>query len=506
MHWTWLVLLVPGLFAQSWVGVLPALVLLGVIALANRRRWRVRFELEGLRFLSLITMVSPVALIGFLRLMAGKPVEELPISWFMLGLASVTLQASASSSEFTSKTASTWLAQPLSLSRLVFEKWAVAAGVSVCSLAQIELIVRPSAPDVFFVGPMLACVLGGFTVPLALVFKETLAAAFLSLLAVLVPVMGMVTLCGDLEHPDAADPWVAAVCWALPVVSALSGWVSTRRARALLLVSVPEARSVEFSPGRTSALRALVMKELRLQGPAVGLMAGMVLLWSLTRGEPRTAVTLLLGLVVAALAGITPTMSEKQYGTQVTELALLPSRWVWRVKTVVSSVVTLVGGVALPGALLLLSAGPEALLGRSPIGAMVNWSLVVAAVFTLGLASAAVFHELKNAFAFVVAGAQVLFFTIVFSTVFGHFVGGWLGEKLGWFDAGEQFKGVMSVVTFAAPALALVQGALFFARRSLSADLPRSQALNRLYVTFGSVFGSAFVVSAINSVFIERLR
>lgn len=506
MHWTWLVLLVPGLFARSFAAVVPAAALLVLIAFANRRGWRVRFELEGLRSLALITMVSPVALIGFMRAMAGKPVEELPIAFFMLALAAVTLQASALSSEFTSKTASTWLAQPLGLSRLVFEKWAVAAGVSLCSLAQIALIAAPSAPDVFFVGPMLACLLGGFTVPLALVFKETLAAAFLSLLAVMVPLMGMVTLRADLEHPDAADPWVAAVCWALPVVSALSVLGSTRRARTLLLVAVPEARSVEFSPGRTSALRAQVMKELRLQGPAAGLMVGMVLMWVVARGEPRTAVTLLLGLVVAALAGITPTMSEKQYGTQVTELALLPSRWVWRVKTLVSSLVTVVGGVVLPGALLLLSPGPEALLGRSPIGAMVNWSLGVAAVFALGLASAAFFHELKNAFAFVVAGVQVLFFTVIFSTVFGHFVGGWLGEKLGWFDAGEQFKGAMSVVTFAAPALALVVGSLVFARRSLSADLPRSQALGRLYVTFGAIFGSAFMVSMINSVFIERLK
>lgn len=494
-QWGWWLLLIPAVVARSWAVSLPAVALLALLTIARRRNWRLRFELEGVRFLALTTMLSPVGLVGYTRLLNRPAALELSIACFMLSLAAVTLQASTLCAEFMHRSAPTWLAQPLSVSRLVFEKWAVPAGVTLLSLVQIELLTQPSPHTLAVLGPTLACLLGGFTVPLALYFKDTLTSAFLSLLAVAMPLIGTLWLRGELDQLESTDYWLRLVQWALPAASVLGVLLSVKHARHLTLVTVARARVVAFSPGRTSSLRAQVMKELRLQAPAVGLMGAMVMMWALTRGEVRLGATVVLGLVVAALAGMTPALCEKQYGTNVTELSVLPLRWVWRVKTGAAALVAFAGGCLLPGVLVWLVEPPT--FGWSTVTAAASWSAGVFAIFALGVVASVLFAELKNAFACVVISAQVALGAEVCARSAGRWVGAWASVPFGLHAVPLEHPTVdqvMGLAINALPAAGLAVGALMLARH---AQVVRRLAWRPTVRVFGATLGLVFLVNAV---------
>jgi hypothetical protein len=141
-----------------------------------------------------------------------------------------------------------------------------------------------------------------------------------------------------------------------PLASAACLGLVLWRPHAALLVQLRDPTALAFSAGRGSARRALLLKELRLQLPALGLMGGVVLLWLLGTNESRAPLTLFGGLMVTTLAGISGVLSEKAHGTFYAELTVLPVCQAFWTKGLVAAGVAALGGLALGSGSLLVGA------------------------------------------------------------------------------------------------------------------------------------------------------
>ncbi len=403
MNRSWIVVvalpLLVALVAHSpWLALAPS-VGLGVLLLAlgsGRRFVRLRLHLEQLRWPAIVAITAPIALDTALAQAVAHTVGVAPRSvngpagQVVLVLALTSLHSTSVASEFSSGTALTWLAQPRGVRALVAERWFAALVVSVVAVATL-IAFEPEVVEGDVFGAACAAALGGVALAAALLLKDPFAALVVSLLATGVQ---LAALSWFNDHLAPISPAVAMVPLS---VGALLGVFA--RPRALIWKSAPALRPrVGASVGRTTPLVALLRKELRLHElPGVAALAA-ALGWLLVTGPDAPMVAGFGGVVVGLLAGIATISEERHHGTTWNDVAVLPTRLVWRVKLGVTAAVTGLGGIVLPVALGALKSRVIPSLADQ-LSALLDYGLLVSLAMVLGLVCATVTKDLTRAFA-----------------------------------------------------------------------------------------------------------
>ncbi len=354
MHRSWFLLpLVPltlWLFAGGApLAMAPALTLL-TLRLAVRRG-RLGAHLEQLRWPTMTAIAAPPGVMFFSWSLSNGPfVSGLEVGCFTLFVVLCAMQVTGIASEFREGTAAQWLTQPESLRRLLAERVVAATITSLTALATLGLAF-PAVASTHAFGLAAAAALGGAGVLASLSTREPVAAAVTNGVLLSAPPL-LVAWLRDSEEIIDASATLPLIGWSL-LLLALGFW----QARRLLLRPEPTLPSLRWpGAGRTTPLKALARKELRLQvfTLVVGAFAVIALrLATLAARGGAFDASSFFAWTIGLLSGLVAISEEHHHGTVYTDALTLPASTVWRTKVVVSALATLVAAVVLP--LLLFS-------------------------------------------------------------------------------------------------------------------------------------------------------
>jgi hypothetical protein len=422
-------LLVALVSGRPWWVLAPSVALALLLLALNRRGVRMRFHLEALRWPAILAIALPVALNEVVAELLAHATGlrprtlDLPVGQLLLVVLLTVLHSTSVASEFSTGTASTWLTQPRSLRWLVAERWLASVVLALTAVATVVAF-EPEALESSLFAAMMGAAIGGFALVIALLLKDPFAALVTSLICLGALLAGVTWLSHD--HEVAPMLLVAPTSIGLVVFAIV-------RARELIWRPLPTlAVRPGRAIGRTTPLKALLRKEVRLHVLPGAAMLASALACALANRLDRPMVAAFGGSVVALLAGIGAISEERHHHTMSNDVAVLPHRFVWRVKLGVMASVAALGGFVLP------------VVEGNLTHDLVEYGLVVSLAMVAGLVGAAVAKDLTRAFAGALglAVGGVIVWSVGFRVVNRSFTDGPIPSLLGVLVPGLMLVGV----------------------------------------------------------------
>lgn len=358
------------------------------------------------------TWAIAVASLVALSLSGVRPAFELGLAAYLAG--AVFLGAESVGQEYSCRTLSVLLSQPIDRRRLYAQKMTVLA-VMLLLLAAVQWAVRGEAWAQLPAGKgtnvwLLPILGGGLMAPwLSMIARSVLGGASLTcfvagltwIALMLVPVIGLGS--GADEAGAIALGYLPRVMVAMCLVAAVLGWRKFTNLEVIegdvAVISLPRLNRAEGARGRRP-WRALISKELHLQQLTFGITIQYFVVWGLLglvlrlspawSDFPFGAVTTVYCMILPIVIGAIASAEERQHGThEGQQLQPLPAWQQWLVKAGVAFALAMAFGVGLP-VLLAILVPDEATFRMAGLLMMLSVLLTAAGLYVSSLSISAV--------------------------------------------------------------------------------------------------------------------